>query len=107
TIRRLTIDCAIEAADGGQLASSSNTGYQFLFGAGFETRPTPIYLKARSDGYLLSFLTHGGVKDSTETPRYALFGDPTKASGIQKISLQIDFTHNTDNSTDNSHTCSI
>ena len=94
TIRALTIDCAIEAADGGVLAPFANGGQQYICGAGQLSAPRPIFLQARSDGYCVFFLTKEGVRDSGNQPRNFKFGDPASASGTQKISIQIDFGNN-------------
>ena len=101
----LVIDIAIEAFDGGPLTNN-------ICGMGAPTptgRPSPWWLSARTgdDSYVLEFFTSEGVRDSFRSSRACTFGHPSLASGVTRITVQVDFLNNTDGTTDTSAICDI
>ena len=101
-MQQLTIDCCIEADDGGVIGS------QYLFGFGSEVAPAPWWLTAITGSYYnFTFMTREGAHDGRPLLRSFQFGDPSAGTGVRRISIQLDFTRNTNGSTDNSALCSI
>jgi Carbohydrate-binding module family 5/12/Pectate lyase superfamily protein len=101
TINKLTLDICLEPTEGGALGS------QFICGFGEPSVPRPWYLTAQDGVYLFTFLTQTGSRNINWAPRSFTFGNSLTGTGIKRISIQIDMTHNSDGSTDNSALCDI
>jgi hypothetical protein len=86
--QQFTLDVAIEAKDGGKIQPC------YITGMGSDSQPNPWVLQTGDllggTSYSFYFLTKEGVRDSSNSPRRFYFGNPSTASGVQRISIQID-----------------
>ena len=112
TVTRLTLDFCIEgpAPVGGGTAGPPQG--KAIMGMGSELQPDPWQLDQFINGgvgyrqFRFTFYTATGYQ-SFNNPRTFYFGDIDALSGVNRITLQIDFTKNQDGTTGSSALCAI